>query len=189
MSETDADHPVPGAGKTGETKANQPAPIVDETDDAETDQPAPIAHEASEISYDEQRYPARPRRLRPKGRHLQNHDEMTSELVHYETLHARDVFTFRSQHLTGHELAVTIRQDLLDHLTGDAAPYNAPFTQIGIASTTATIIAASLGFTSITKLTRPSRWNRSNRRTCCWPCSMPCSRVCLPYLVGICAAC
>ena len=26
------------------------------------------AHEASEISYDEQRYPARPKRLRPKGR-------------------------------------------------------------------------------------------------------------------------
>ena len=84
---------------------------------------------------------------------LQNHDEMTYELVHFETLHATDVFTFRSQHLTGHELAVTIRQDLLDHLTGDAAPYNAPFTQNGIASTTATIIAASLGFTSIAKLT------------------------------------
>ena len=27
-----------------------------------------LAHEASEISYDEQRYPARPRRLRPKVR-------------------------------------------------------------------------------------------------------------------------
>jgi trehalose synthase len=47
---------------------------------------------------------------------------------------------------------VTIRQDLLDHLTGDAAPYNATFTQNGIASTTATIIAASLGIRSITKL-------------------------------------
>jgi trehalose synthase len=84
---------------------------------------------------------------------LQNHDEMTYELVHFETLHAGDIFTFRSRHLTGHELAVTIRQDLLDQLTGEAAPYNAPFTQNGIASTTATIIAASLGFTSITKLT------------------------------------
>ena len=84
---------------------------------------------------------------------LQNHDEMTYELVHFETLHARDLFTFRSKELTGHELAVTIRQDLLDHLTGDAAPYNATFTQNGIASTTATIIAASLGITSIAKLT------------------------------------
>jgi trehalose synthase len=83
---------------------------------------------------------------------LQNHDEMTYELVHFETLHARDQFRFRSHELTGHELAVTIRQDLLDHLTGDAAPYNATFTQNGIASTTATIIAASLGFRSIAKL-------------------------------------
>jgi trehalose synthase len=85
---------------------------------------------------------------------LQNHDEMTYELVHFETLHARDLFRFRSQELTGHELAVTIRQELLDHLTGDAAPYNATFTQNGIASTTATIIAASLDITSVAKLTR-----------------------------------
>jgi trehalose synthase len=84
---------------------------------------------------------------------LQNHDEMTYELVHFETLHARDTFTYRSKELTGHELAVTVRQDLLDHLTGDAAPYNATFTQNGIASTTATIIAASLGFSSVAKLT------------------------------------
>ena len=84
---------------------------------------------------------------------LQNHDEMTYELVHFETLHARDLFRFRSHELTGHELAATIRQDLLDHLTGDAAPYNATFTQNGIASTTATIIAASLGFRNIAKLT------------------------------------
>jgi trehalose synthase len=73
--------------------------------------------------------------------------------VHFETLHARDILTFRSKHLTGHELAVTVRQDLIDHLAGDAAPYNATFSQNGIASTTATVIAASLGITSIAKLT------------------------------------
>jgi trehalose synthase len=84
---------------------------------------------------------------------LQNHDEMTYELVHFETLHAEDIFTFRSKQITGHELAVAVRQDLLDHLAGDAAPYNATFTQNGIASTTATIIAASLDFTSVTNLT------------------------------------
>ncbi|HEY6810039.1 MAG TPA: maltose alpha-D-glucosyltransferase [Propionibacteriaceae bacterium] len=84
---------------------------------------------------------------------LQNHDEMTYELVHFETQHARDLFRFHSHELTGHELAATIRQDLLDHLTGDVAPYNATFTQNGIASTTATIIAASLGMRSIAKLT------------------------------------
>ena len=84
---------------------------------------------------------------------LQNHDEMTYELVHFETLHAKDRFSFRSQDISGHELAVTVRDDLLNHLTGPAAPYNLTFTQNGIASTTATIIAASLGFTSISKLT------------------------------------
>ena len=84
---------------------------------------------------------------------LQNHDELTYELVHFETLHARDTFTFHGQPLTGHELAVTVRRDLLDHLTGDAAPYNATFTQNGIASTTATIIAAALGMRSISALT------------------------------------
>jgi trehalose synthase len=84
---------------------------------------------------------------------LQNHDEMTYELVHFETLHARDHFSFRSKEVTGHELAETIRQDLLDHLTGAAAPYNATFTQNGIASTTASIITASLGITNIAKLT------------------------------------
>jgi trehalose synthase len=84
---------------------------------------------------------------------LQNHDEMTYELVHFATLHAKDAFKFRGKEISGGELAVTIRQDLLDHLTGDAGPYNATFTQNGIASTTATIIAASLGLTSIAKLT------------------------------------
>ena len=47
---------------------------------------------------------------------------MTYELVHFETLHAEDRFTFRGKELSGHELAVTVRQDLLDHLTGDGAP-------------------------------------------------------------------
>ena len=39
--------------------------------ETDAEQPAPEAHEPSEISYDEQRYPARPRRLRPKGRLLE----------------------------------------------------------------------------------------------------------------------
>ncbi len=83
---------------------------------------------------------------------LQNHDEMTYELVHFVTLHSDDDFHFRGRDVKGGDLAVTVRQDLLDHLTGDAGPYNATFTQNGIASTTATIIAASLGFTSIDDL-------------------------------------
>jgi trehalose synthase len=84
---------------------------------------------------------------------LQNHDEMTYELVHFATLHAEDLYPFRGQLIRGADLAVAVRQDLLNHLTGEAGPYNATFTQNGIASTSATIIAASLGFTSIENLT------------------------------------
>ena len=84
---------------------------------------------------------------------LQNHDEMTYELVHFATLHAADTFSYHGAEISGGELAVRIRQDLLDHLTGESGPYNATFTQNGIASTTATIIAASLGFTDLTALT------------------------------------
>ena len=85
---------------------------------------------------------------------LQNHDGMTYELVHFATLHKDDVFAFRGTELTGGQLAETVRSDLITHLTGDAGPYNATFTTNGIASTTATIVAASLGYTDITKLDR-----------------------------------
>jgi len=83
---------------------------------------------------------------------LQNHDEMTYELVHFATLHADEDFKFRDGHISGGELAVTIRNELIQRLTGEAAPYNATFTTNGIASTTATIIAGSLGYTDISDL-------------------------------------
>ena len=83
---------------------------------------------------------------------LQNHDEMTYELVHFATGHKDDIFSFRGAELTGGELAVKIRRELIERLTGEAAPYNATFTTNGIASTTATIIAAALGYPDITNL-------------------------------------
>ena len=67
-------------------------------------------------------------------------------------MHADETFTFRGEELPGSELAVLIRQELIDQLTGEAGPYNSTFTQNGIASTTATIIAASLGITEIDNL-------------------------------------
>jgi trehalose synthase len=83
---------------------------------------------------------------------LQNHDELTYELVHFAAAHADDVFTFRGANLTGAELAVTIRGELIERLTGDAGPYNAIFTTNGIASTTATVITAALGITDLSNL-------------------------------------
>jgi trehalose synthase len=85
---------------------------------------------------------------------LQNHDELTYELVHFAIGHKDDTFRFRSAELTGGELAIKIRSELIERLTGEAAPYNATFTTNGIASTTATIIAAALGYTSITNLSQ-----------------------------------
>ncbi|MEO8518989.1 MAG: maltose alpha-D-glucosyltransferase, partial [Dermatophilaceae bacterium] len=84
---------------------------------------------------------------------LQNHDELTYELVHFATAHREDLYAYHGEEITGAELARTIRQDLIDHLTGEAAPYNLVFTTNGIASTTGTVIAAALGYTSIDNLT------------------------------------
>ena len=83
---------------------------------------------------------------------LQNHDEMTYELVHFAIAHRDDTFVFRGSELTGGELAVKIRSELTGRLTGEAAPYNAIFTTNGIASTIPTIVAATLGYPDIGNL-------------------------------------
>jgi trehalose synthase len=85
---------------------------------------------------------------------LQNHDEMTYELVHFATTHREDRFRFRGAELTGRELAITIRQELIARLTGEAGPYNSTFTTNGIASTMVTIICAALGYTDLADLSQ-----------------------------------
>jgi trehalose synthase len=83
---------------------------------------------------------------------LQNHDELTYELVHFAATHRNDVFRFRGADVTGAELAITIRAELTERLTGEAAPYNDIFTTNGIASTTATVITAALGISELAEL-------------------------------------
>ncbi|MEQ3548850.1 maltose alpha-D-glucosyltransferase [Pseudonocardia nematodicida] len=80
---------------------------------------------------------------------LQNHDELTYELVHWTAGHAGELFSFRGEEITGGDLADTIRRDLCDKLTGPDAPYNLIFTTNGIACTTATVIAAALGISAL----------------------------------------
>jgi trehalose synthase len=75
---------------------------------------------------------------------LQNHDELTYELVHWATTHRDDVYTYRHREVTGLELAEEVRADLTDSLTIEA-DYNLVFTQNGIACTTASLIAATQG--------------------------------------------
>ncbi|MBG6239954.1 trehalose synthase [Mycetocola sp. CAN_C7] len=84
---------------------------------------------------------------------MQNHDELTYELVHWATLHRADLYPFREQEMTGAQLAETIRGDLLETLTGEAADYNLVFTTNGIACTTASVIAATQGHTTLDAIT------------------------------------
>jgi trehalose synthase len=76
---------------------------------------------------------------------LQNHDELTYELVHWSHGHREDIYSYKGEEITGEALGEAVRRDLTEHLTGENAPYNLVFTTNGIACTTATVIAASLG--------------------------------------------
>jgi trehalose synthase len=89
--------------------------------------------------------------VQPKGlvHALQNHDELTYELVHFAAGHADELYDFRGDQVMGRDLAELIRAEMIERLTGPAAPYNAIFTTNGIASTTASIIAASLGLSDL----------------------------------------
>ncbi len=84
---------------------------------------------------------------------LQNHDELTYELVHFTDIHSDDVFTYHGRSITGGELADTVRADLLATLTGPERPYNLPFTTNGIACTTATVAAAAVGVADLDEIT------------------------------------
>jgi trehalose synthase len=88
---------------------------------------------------------------------LQNHDELTHELVHFSTRHRDDPFTYRGETLTGCELGERVRADLNDGLTGPGKAYNRRFTQNGIACTTATVIAATLGIEDLGQIAETER--------------------------------
>lgn len=84
---------------------------------------------------------------------LQNHDELTYELVHFATAHRGDTYRLGGVDYLGADLAEKIRDDLRRRIAGPAAPYNAVFTQNGIASTTASVITASLGISDLSTIT------------------------------------
>jgi trehalose synthase len=85
---------------------------------------------------------------------LQNHDELTYELVHWATGHRDDLYAYRGEEVTGAALAESVRRDLCERLTGPDAPYNLVFTTNGIACTTATVIAATLGVRDLAAIDR-----------------------------------
>ncbi|MBC2641815.1 MULTISPECIES: maltose alpha-D-glucosyltransferase [unclassified Rhodococcus (in: high G+C Gram-positive bacteria)] len=83
---------------------------------------------------------------------LQNHDELTFELVHFATLHKDDEFDYGGETVTGSDLGDRIRKDLCERLTGRWAPYNRTFTTNGIACTTASVITATLGIRDLDRM-------------------------------------
>lgn len=82
---------------------------------------------------------------------LQNHDDLTYELVHFWTLHASEIYEFQGQQITGADLRLKIRADL-DRALVDTSDYNLRFTENGIACTSASLIASVLGIKRLDKL-------------------------------------
>jgi trehalose synthase len=82
---------------------------------------------------------------------MQNHDELTYELVHWADEHRDDVYEFRREEVTGLELAERIRAELTEKLTV-ASDLNLVFTQNGIACTMASLIAASRGAATLAEV-------------------------------------
>ena len=93
---------------------------------------------------------------------LQNHDELTYELVHWSTGHRDDVFQYKGGEVTGEELGESVRGDLTEKLTGAGASYNRVFTTNGIACTTATVIAATLGIAELDQIEDIDRIRRAH---------------------------
>ena len=87
---------------------------------------------------------------------LQNHDELTLELVHFWTRHKDTTFTFRGKTMKGSELREIIRAEMHSRLLGLAAPYNLKAAN-GISCTTATVAAAALGIRDVGRLTEAQR--------------------------------
>ncbi|HEY7964701.1 MAG TPA: maltose alpha-D-glucosyltransferase [Steroidobacteraceae bacterium] len=74
---------------------------------------------------------------------LQNHDELTMGISHFAA-HADEMFSFRGGQISGKDLRALVHREMYARLIGDNAPYNLKFGD-GVASTSATVIAAALG--------------------------------------------
>ncbi|MFS2160356.1 maltose alpha-D-glucosyltransferase [Pseudomonas sp. Pseusp122] len=84
---------------------------------------------------------------------LQNHDELTLELVHFWTLHAHDTFLYQGQTFPGNILREHIREQMYERLAGEHAPYNLKFVTNGVSCTTVSIITAALGIRDLQAIT------------------------------------
>ena len=81
---------------------------------------------------------------------LQNHDELTMGISHF-VAHGQEMFPFRGGRMAGGQLRDLVRREMFDRLIGEHAPYNLVFGE-GVASTTATVVAAALGIRDLRAL-------------------------------------
>jgi trehalose synthase len=75
---------------------------------------------------------------------LQNHDELTLELVHFWTKHKDDTFTFHGKAMKGSALRDVVRDEMHTRLLAPAAPYNLKASN-GVSCTNVSLAAAALG--------------------------------------------
>src|SRR5437016_7703477 len=71
--------------------------------------------------------------------------------ISHFAVHADETFPFRGGRLTGKELRELVRREMYERLLGERAPYNLKFGE-GVASTTATVVAATLGIRDLAAL-------------------------------------
>src|SRR5262245_36027260 len=87
---------------------------------------------------------------------LQNHDELTLELVHFWTRHKDTTFTFRGTPVKGSALREIISDEMDVRLLGHAAPYTLKAPN-RVSCTSVTLAAAALGIRDIYHLTDTQR--------------------------------
>jgi trehalose synthase len=75
---------------------------------------------------------------------LQNHDELTLELVHFWTKHKDDNFTFHGKTMKGGALRDVVRDEMHTKLLAPNAPYNLKASN-GVSCTNVSLAAAALG--------------------------------------------
>ena len=114
---------------------------------------------------------------------LQNHDELTLELVHFWTRHKDDTFTFRGKTLKGSELREIIRAEMHSRLIGTAAPYNLKAAN-GVVLHDRHRDRRRPRHPRRRPAHRRSSGETSSAPTCCWRCTTPCSPASLPCPAG-----
>ena len=120
---------------------------------------------------------------------LQNHDEMTYELVHFAIGHKDDIFRFRGAELTGGELATQIRTELIERLTGAGRPVQRHLHHQWHCVDDRNDHRRDARLHRHHEPAPRARSRRSSRPTCSWPCSTHGNLECSRCPAGTSAAC